>query len=997
MESCETVRSDIVALSIRLIEEATEKALNIMHDDINRTDQNIQNSQQTISKVSYLPKEQMGNKTGKNFFSQLWKRSSTNSSKFFLTIPSNEQIALETFLLVWLDPHVNTSDENRETQVKLRKVLTCLYTFDNVTTCEKWLKEYDANEKLILIVSGAYGNQIVPKVHYLPTIISIYVYCLDVNRNKTWSMDYSKVQSVVSDTDELLKQISMHQNNLENVEDSKALQTYSLDIKIASYTWYNLLLEILLSSDYLPSSSTFREFIQILREYCSNDEYGSSLITTFEKTYDSQDAVLWLTNDTPLVRFVNKALREQDINMLFVLRFLLIDIHKQLMKHQANSLRVFRIQQMMKSQMHHILANPGQILTFNGFLFASTDKNKLISTMKADDQFETVLVDIKATYRPGVASFAVLSDINSDISKQIGHEVLFMCDSIFRIGSLTLRNSIWVLELTLIGDNDLNELSKMKEQLKCDLNLCIISDLLHYCEKPDKAIAYCQRLSNELPKQHALMPRINKELSKTSRQTNSSSLADVQFVVINLSSHLNDLTSVLLATLFSLASDSIVIYQNETKLDFSQWPNKIILLFTTTQFAATLKNVPTCVTIYALNSDDCNFEDPYHFATIQDLVDQLSNAIVQKYRLETCRYNQIGEPDKAKEQEMKANRVEHEIKKVYEQMKENSPKKPLHNIALTIIWLRPEVGDMESLKEVFGEYFSSYHSFFNQHTCHYYIVENEHRNDIFLIMNTSSEQSIANGFRQFSNVKNIYFYGQSTNSDEKTFDTRNDLYYRLTYDLIGHYGELGDNYQENDQLKEARDFFMNTVEDIEYDTNYSLVDTHWLLLYDDHRDQTGPSIAVEVAHAHLLKFIRTYHTLPDCQQHIRNNRQKTIKLFITNNKLVDWDNNADASDLDLKKLYIYCNTARSFADMKRWNGCYQDKIEDVFMYDELNYRLVYVGINHANEASKIFETNAGLYRKCLEDARRLCDALSDKFQKKKDMIDIKLSEQSTQQ
>ncbi|CAF2099175.1 unnamed protein product [Rotaria magnacalcarata] len=938
----------------------------------------------------------MGNNTGKNFFSQLWKRSSTNSSKFSLAIPSNEQITLETFLLVWLDPNVNTGVENRETQIKLRKVLTCLYTFDNVTICEKWLKEYDANEKLVLIVSGAYGNQIVPKIHYLPTIISIYVYCLDVNRNKTWSMDYSKIRSVLSDTDELLKQLSIHQNNLEDVEDSKSLQTYSLDIKIASYTWYNLLLEILQSSDYLPSNSTFRELIQILRIYCSNDEYGSNLITAFEKTYDSEDAILWLTSDTPLVRFVNKALREQDINMLFVLRFLLIDIHKQLMKHQANSLRVFRIQKMMKSQMDHILVNPGQILTFNGFLFASTDKNKLISTMKTDDQFETVLIDIKATYRPGVASFAVLSNINSDISKQIDHEVLFMCGSIFRVGSLTLDNSIWILELTLISDSDLNELSKMKEQLKYDHNLCIISDLLNYCEKPDKAMIYCQRLSNELPKQHALMPQINKELSKIRLQTNSTSLDDVQFVVINLSSHLNDLTSALLATLFSLASDSIVIYQNETTLDFSQWSNKIILLFTTTQFAATLKNVPTCVTIYTLNSGDFNVEDPYQFATIQDLVNQLFDAIVQKYRLETCRYNQIGEPDKANEQEMKANKVEQEFKKVYEQMHNNSSKKTSNNIPLTIIWLMPKVGDMESLKEAFGEYFSSYHLFFNEHTCHYYIVENEHRNDIFLIIDTSSEQSIANGFRQFSNVKKIYFYGQSTNSDEKTFHTRNDLYYRLAYDLIGHYGELGDNYQKNDQLKEARESFMKTIDDIEYDTNYSHANTHWLLLYDDHRDQIGPSIVVEVPHAHLIKFICTYRTLPDCQRHIRNNRQKKIKLFITNNKLVDWDNNTGVSDLDLKKLFIYCNTDRSFIDMQTWNGCYQDKIEVVFMYHELDYRLTYAGVDYAKEVGDTFKTNDGLYRKFLGDACRLSAALQNNFQHKIDIIDTKLSEQSTQ-
>jgi hypothetical protein len=464
----------------------------------------------------------MGNTTGKNILSKLWNTTSSQSSSS-VAISSTKKINLETFRLVWLDPNVDTSNDNKMTQVYLRKILTSLITFDNIESCEKWLKNYDSDEKIILIVSGIYGENLVPKIHYLPSIIAILVYCLDVKRNEIWTKNYSKIRSVVSNSNILLKQLLMNQSNLESVEDSKALQIYSLDIKITSYIWYQLLLEILLSSDYLSRNSTFDKLLQILREYTSNDEYGLNIISQFEQTYESKQAISWLTRDTPLARFVNKALREQDINMLFVLRFLLVDIHNQLIKHQINSLNAFRIQPMMKSQMDNILANPGQVLAVNGFLFASTNMSQLISTMTNNDQFESVLFNIKAKYRPGMAPFAFIRDIDSNIEEQIDREILFMCGSIFVFGPLVYQNSIWTLELTLISDYDVPELFVMKKQLKQNHNLCIIGDLLNHCEQSDKAFFYYKQLLNELPKQHTLIPQINKQLFMISKSNSSKS------------------------------------------------------------------------------------------------------------------------------------------------------------------------------------------------------------------------------------------------------------------------------------------------------------------------------------------------------------------------------------------------------------------------------------------------------------------------------------------
>ena len=473
----------------------------------------------------------MGNRPG-SFMHRLKhrrnrKRVSSTASQHAEAASAIDNSYLETFLLVWLDPHVD-SKENVSTQKRLRKIITCLITFDRIKTCEDWLKKCDPDDKIILIVSGAYGQEIVPRIHSTQSIVAIYVYCLDVERNKIWAKDYSKVRSVQSSTNSLLEELAHNQVHLENAEDSRALQvytqdqpTYTLDRKMASLIWYQLLLEVLISPGYLKSKATNRELISILRQYSSGDEDGSTLINEFERTYESKRAVSWLIRDTPLTRIVNKALREQDINILFPLRFLLIDIHSQLIEQQAQSLNVFKIQLMAKSQMEELRANPGHFVVIHGFLFASTNISQSMSTLAHNDQFEIVLFDITADYRVGVPPFALRHNLVPNSEGQVDWDVFFMCGSIFVVGPLLYENNIWKLRLRLAGENDVPVLFNMKQKLRDTQNLSIIGDLLNQCDQAQKASTFFQRLDYEVSKtRHPSEGHMPRQSSQNSAKLN---------------------------------------------------------------------------------------------------------------------------------------------------------------------------------------------------------------------------------------------------------------------------------------------------------------------------------------------------------------------------------------------------------------------------------------------------------------------------------------------
>jgi hypothetical protein len=551
------------------------------------------------------------------------------------------------------------------------------------------------------------------------------------------------------------------------------------------------------------------EFLQILRTYNSYDEYDLNLISQFEQTYDSKHAVSWLMSDTFLTRFLNKVLRERDINLLFILRFLLVNIHQEIIQHQTNSLNAYRLQLMNKSQMESLLASAGQWLVMNGFLFASTNKPKLISMITNDNQYETVLVNIKANYHSGVAPFAFLRDIDSNIEEQIDREIIFMCGSMFVVGPLVCEDSIWTLQLTLISDHDVPELLAMKQQLKNTHNLLLIGDLLNHCGQSEQTVVYYQRIRSELPKEHFLIPQIDKQLSVISKSEMISNLPVYpRYILINLSSYMTDFALAMLDKLRSLTSNEIDIRNDESIINFSKWPDQSTLLFTTAEFARSLNNLPSSFMVFILETDASKMNEQYRCATIEDLISRLADEIIRTYRSDAYGYHKIDELPKAKDLEAKANQIYHEIFIIQTKFTTKTlPRKISNHFEPSLISLVPHDEDINTIEDYFNDFFSSYYFFFNEHKCHQHIVEHEHTEEIFIIL-TDYQSSIADNFRQFSNVKHVYSYGKITNKNERIFSNRDDLYYQLTLDLIRYYAELGDEYEMNNQRKIARDIFL---------------------------------------------------------------------------------------------------------------------------------------------------------------------------------------------
>lgn len=98
-----------------------------------------------------------------------------------------------TYSIFWLDADVYNTDDNQQTQQRLRSILKAITTFDDSQKCIQAIESYNDPAKIIFIVSGGLGRNVVPTVHNLPQIVSIYVFCFQKELNEEWAKKYSKV------------------------------------------------------------------------------------------------------------------------------------------------------------------------------------------------------------------------------------------------------------------------------------------------------------------------------------------------------------------------------------------------------------------------------------------------------------------------------------------------------------------------------------------------------------------------------------------------------------------------------------------------------------------------------------------------------------------------------------------------------------------------------------------------------------------------------------
>ncbi|CAF4171894.1 unnamed protein product, partial [Rotaria sordida] len=336
---------------------------------------------------------------------------------------------LEIFCLVWLDASSSDKDA-RDTEQQLRSIINHLERFQDVASCEKYIHAQTSKERVVMIVSGRLGREIVPTIHHLRQIISIYVYCMDEEGNKIWARDYRKVKAVVVELDELVSRIQANHKIQKKVEEPLSINIFTTSTSTtglnSEFLFSQVLIDCLTRLQYMEADK--KELIDLCKQQYKGNQAELCNIREFQEEYSCENALWWYTRESFFYKTLNAALRGSAIHTIFLSRKYITDIQHQLKNYQVrNPVRVYRCQMISTDELQTLKNSRGQFISINSFFSTSTDKEQACSFLKASDNTEDltgVLFKIDADPRMALTKpFADLSELSKYKDEA---EVLFM-------------------------------------------------------------------------------------------------------------------------------------------------------------------------------------------------------------------------------------------------------------------------------------------------------------------------------------------------------------------------------------------------------------------------------------------------------------------------------------------------------------------------------------------------------------------------------------------
>lgn len=277
----------------------------------------------------------------------------------------------------------------------------------------------------------------------------------------------------------------------------------------ASDLWFQLYIEVLIRM-YHPIKAR-KELIDKLKKNYENNVDELDRIEKFEETYEPDSAIEWYTRNSCFYRVLNKALRDQDFDMIYSLRFFITDLATKLKQLHGAELRnkekqeitkVYRGQTISPEDIELLKRNQGRYLSMNSFISTSRDRETALSFLSKssmDNGLEKILYEISIDRTKRTKAYANIQEISTHKSEE---EVLIMCGALFRIDGITRdkQNQCWISSLTLISEDDVelkDTFDYMKSKIEPDTNLNSLGQILIEMGQFDQALKHSKQMMQD--------------------------------------------------------------------------------------------------------------------------------------------------------------------------------------------------------------------------------------------------------------------------------------------------------------------------------------------------------------------------------------------------------------------------------------------------------------------------------------------------------------------
>ncbi|CAF2667815.1 unnamed protein product [Rotaria sp. Silwood2] len=175
---------------------------------------------------------------------------------------------VQNFLLIWLDAKVDESSEGYSNSIKhLQRTVNIIETFQDTEECVDYISKIQ-NATAFLIISDDLCETVVPRIHDMTQLYSIYVFCRKQSTYEEWATDWSKVKGIFTDIISICN--SLRQSAQQCDEDSVVISAVpSLNQIEPSFMYTQLFKEIILEIDFDENKE-----INALAEYALSKSLG---------------------------------------------------------------------------------------------------------------------------------------------------------------------------------------------------------------------------------------------------------------------------------------------------------------------------------------------------------------------------------------------------------------------------------------------------------------------------------------------------------------------------------------------------------------------------------------------------------------------------------------------------------------------------------------------------------------------------------------------------
>ncbi|CAF1261827.1 unnamed protein product [Adineta steineri] len=202
----------------------------------------------------------------------------------------------QNYLLIWVDASIDEEKKDcQDTLTQLKNVVNDVSLCTEPDQCIQALNKVDKQQAFV-ITSGSLGQHLVPEIHGMPQLDTIYIFCGNKSRHEGWTQNWPKIKGVHTNIKDICQalQLAVKRCDQDTIAVSfltvnEMASTDNLNQLEPTFMYTQLFKEILLDIKY--DDKAIKDLAVCCRGVFTDNPSELEVITELERDYRPEKAI----------------------------------------------------------------------------------------------------------------------------------------------------------------------------------------------------------------------------------------------------------------------------------------------------------------------------------------------------------------------------------------------------------------------------------------------------------------------------------------------------------------------------------------------------------------------------------------------------------------------------------------------------------------------------------------------------------------------------------